>query len=359
MKFNLLGEFSGLHYALKIGLENYGHQVFLLSDGDRIKNIPNTININNIKFSHIPNGQLNALLTSLLKVKFPKADCTSLISPLIFGGSRFLRELISLILIFKAQKRSKVLSLCAAGSDSFWLKFVEKNLEYYPFDSNDDPKPAFRTFPTPLLNNYVANKVDKIIGFSPDYYYSYASIKAFSSKTSLLPMIGCRLIKSSLQFNNCSNKPIKVLFGSNKKSFKGAKFILPALKKFANNFSDVEILNPKMCSINEWENYVRNCDILVDQCRTYSYGINALYGFAYGKCVLSGWRWPSNVNKSYLFDDPPIINICPSIDSVYDGLVLGYKKIKYGNHDYKKVCNFYDKNHSPIVLARKFLSIIN
>lgn len=354
MKFTLLGEFSGLHYAIKQGLVALGHDVILISDGDKRKNISSDIRLDNLS-PFLPQGRLNSIFSSCYRLKLPFSDHLSIISPLLLGGGRYIREFFSYNLLRRSLDRTNTSSLCAAGSDSFWLKFA-KTLDYHPYDSSVDPKPIFSQFPTNTLNHYAAKSVDAIFGFTPDYYSAYKSNLSFEAKTFQLPMVGCSLMKSIPESYSPVKSKVVILFGSNKYAFKGGFIIEKALKRFHYDFQDVEIVTPAMCSYNEWFEYVRRCDILIDQCRTYSYGVNALLGMALGKIVLTGWHWPPM--KVFNYEQPPMIHISPTVDSVYQSLFLAYTNIRGGIHKPELPSAFYDSYHSPIVVTQKFLSFV-
>lgn len=355
MRFILLGEFSGLHYALKLGLADLGHDVLLISDGDKRKSIAADIRLNSL-FGFLPEGRINSLISSVCRLKIPFSDHLSIVSPLLLGGGRFVRELFSYALLLKAFDSVNTSSLCAAGSDSYWLRYVGKNLEYNPYDLKTDPRPVFSQFPANVLNEYAASKVDFIFGFTPDYFHAYHSIDSLSTKTFQLPMVGCSMTKSAPQGYSIIKNKVTILFGANKYDFKGGAFITKALQQFALNFHDVEIITPAMCSYNSWIEYVKRCDILIDQCRTYSYGVNALLGMALGKVVLTGWNW----STMDVFDhqQPPVIHISPSVKSVYNGLFQAYTLLKEGIHDPQSSGKFYDDYHSPKSIARKFIAKI-
>jgi len=355
MKFTLAGEFSGLHSSLKVGLESLGHEVFLISDGDLRKNINADLRIDQY-LNFLPTGRLNSIASSFL-VRVPPSDHISIISPLLFGGGRFIREMVSYFFLSKLLSASSSVSLCAAGSDSYWLTYCKRYLEYNPFDSYRDPVPAFSQFPANLLNYNISNRVSLITAFTPDYYYAYHSSVHCRTPVKFVPMAGCPLLKSSAKNYNPSKKIINVLFGSNKPSFKGAFIIKEALSAFAREYCDVELVLPSMCSASEWIDYVRSCDILVDQCRTYSYGINALYGLAFGKIVLTGWNW--GATSFYSGFTPPVIPIRPSVESVYKGLVSAYKLYRHGHHSTSKCADFYDQFHSPASVATRFISALS
>jgi hypothetical protein len=355
MKFTLVGDYSGLHSALKTGLESLGHSAFLISDGDLRKNLTADVRIDQY-LTYLPSGRLNAIVSSLL-FKVPQSDHISIISPLLFGGGRFIREAASYLFLSKLLSASESVSLCAAGSDSYWLAYCKSHLAYNPFDSINDPVPAFSQFPATALNHYIASKVSIITGFTPDYYYAYNTSFYSHTPVQFVPMTGCPLLRSDATDYNPLKKTIKVLFGSNKPRFKGAHVITEALAAFGLEHSDVELVLPSMCSSSEWINCVKACDILVDQCRTYSYGVNALYGLAFGKIVLTGWNWGATPFYSGLI--PPVIPIRPSVESIYESLVSAYHLYRSGRHSPSKCADFYDRFHSPVSVASRFISAVS
>lgn len=350
-KFILLGEFSGLHYALKLGLQSLGHDVFLISNGDKKKNLPSDLNLDNY-LPFLSQGKLNSIISSLL-FNFPDSDHVSIVSPILYGGGRFVREFFSYLTFLRIFDKFSAVSFCAAGSDYFWLQYASL-LSYYPYDCSSDPHPLFLKYPAPLLNSFVATKSSYIFGFTPDYFYAYKERPEFSTKTHFLPMVGCPLMSADPLPIYPNKSKIRILFGANKPEFKGAAFIKSALRLLSIELSDIEIIMPSMCSSKQWLEHIKQCDILIDQCRTYSYGVNALYGMAYGKIVLTGWSW----GETHFYDQtlPPVISIKPSIDSIYHGLKQAIRIFRSGLHSPNYSGIFYDRYHSPISVASKFLN---
>ena len=65
MKILLIGEYSGFHNSLKKGLQQLGHTVVLVGDGDNYKNYPVDISTKPVWFSkyYIPRKFKNAIYT--------------------------------------------------------------------------------------------------------------------------------------------------------------------------------------------------------------------------------------------------------------------------------------------------------
>ncbi len=342
MKVLLLGEFSGVHNNLKKGLEQQGCRVTLANNGDYYKKLQQDIKISPFKGKYF--GKLLNIIYFLFNIrKFIGYDVVQFISPFVlpyyfsYFGIPFL--------LFKFN--SKIVYY-ACGTDPIYL--ASKNrFKYFPFDDKNDEKyPRYDV--RGKLNNFNAflNHVDLIIPSSYDYLIGYSS-NPKTSKPILLPCSGCYNEVIDLPTTNTN-----ILFGITRRGIKGADYILNALEKIKQNYSKTATLAiVERVPFDEYIDYLKQCDVLVDQCKSYGYGMNAIFALEQGKIVLSG------AEKEALdcagVQNCPVINITPNVDQIYQELekVLlfpreGIMALKKRGVDYAK------EYHDPIKIGAQF-----
>ena len=104
--------------------------------------------------------------------------------------------------------------------------------------------------------------------------------------------------------------------------------------------------------LNEYLLQMEEANIIIDQCYTDSYGMNAIEALSMGKIVLSG-NEPNNVIE-FGVDYCPVINIKPSVDCIVNELTklinepaklkdLSYQSMLYASqvHNCEKVATKY------------------
>lgn len=351
MKILLLGDFSGFSVALKEGLVANGHSVDLVSKGDGFKKTSNA----DIK---IPITK-NKYIRRLQKIIFPfwgirklyGYDVVQLVTHNIFGGLAFS---YNSYLINKIAKRSKAVFLSSCGDDYF-LYLNKDSLRYNYIDEsiNIDLKGKNPFSKKSYISNNikVVSTVDCIIPTA----YTYAEAYRWSDKLSKTIPLPVNVQTIEFMEQLFKDGKITIFHGLNREGFKGTRHIIEAMNKIKEKYPDlVEIkINGKM-PYSEYIKILRETNIVVDQAYAYDYGMNAIISMAMGKVVLSGNEIESM--KEYNRFDNPIVNITPSVDSIYnqiEKLILNKENIvKLGLqgrayvedfHNYKKIAGEYVK----------------
>jgi hypothetical protein len=119
----------------------------------------------------------------------------------------------------------------------------------------------------------------------------------------------------------------------------------------------VEIIVDGLMPLNKYLQLIKNVDIVIDQCLSYEYGMNAVYSMAMGKVVLSGNEIETQIH--FQRSDIPIINILPSADDIFDKLerlIFDPNKILELS---KKSRIFVEEFHDSIKVANQFIQIWN
>lgn len=334
MRVLLLGEMSGVHTNLAIGLREIGIKVEFYARKDGWKDVKGDksyfLGLQGTGFF----PRISRLLFPLLFVrKFSGYDVVSLA-----GVQSFRPHFVSKL------KRSnrKVVSFCC-GSDRFtvrnWL-----TRDFSPI-LGEALNGEFNLIGAVNRNRDYENAklVDLIIPTCPSYRKGVDKLINVSDRNVRLPFSELHHKKSSKV-----GKRIKIYHGITRRGFKGSELIIRAMSRLQNDFPNlVEIRVTERLKYQEYVDELSRCDIMIDQCFIDTYGMNAVIAMSLGKVVLSG-------NS---FSDCPVVKILPDEDFIYKTLVrliysdLGIiKNMSYqyfiDNHNAKKVAEEWIKlNH--------------
>lgn len=287
MRILLIGEFSSFHLYLRNGLRNLGHDVVLASNMDGWKQIEGA----DIKLEEVahPESRYRSVLEKVVYSEtiskgFVDYDVVQLMCPGVF------HYLCSINIFKRLKKNNKLISLVAAGSDYALHKaFEEGCLTDYAlsFDkqARDFYKPSnFRKKIKIRNEQKIADECDIIIPASYEYTVGY---RGYDKLYHVIPM---PIDLSSIQYkeNRMENR-VTFFHGISRPKMKGTSFILEALKELKKE-EDVDIIVKERVPFNEYITIMNKTNVLIDQCCSYGYGINALIGMAEGKLVMSGAR---------------------------------------------------------------------
>lgn len=352
-KILLLGEYSGLHTNLKEGLVELGHEVKIASNGEGKKNITGDINL----VVNSKNKISNIVGVYKLLSSFSGYEAVQFINPYITYrlGSLFYKNIF--------QKNKKVYCL-AAGDDAEFMKFTlsGKMKKYSPFDeylSNlklDKRELSYTSQLDSYLHKRFMNKVDGVIPIMWEYAESYRNSNYANKLTSTIPLpINTNSI--SYEKNSVKNKVV-FYHASNRPDFKGSPYIIEAMKRFQNMYpNDVEMIYADFLPLNEYLEVMSKANVIIDQCRSYSYGMNALYAMAKGKIVMSGAE-PEAVEELGM-SDCPVLNITPDVDQIVDRfkqVLLNRDSIEVKGQEARF---FVEQKHNHVKIAERYLEAWN
>jgi len=341
MRILLLGEFSGFFTNLSDGLIELGHEVKLVSNGDSWKQIsPSSIKL----FSHNSNKIINYLEGKYLRFKNLKKlanfDVVQIVSPNIFDF-RFNRNIN---LLKKIRKMNSSFFLSVAG-DHFYIHEIYKKLRYgVPFN------PLIQNNPYYKLNNDLVIQLSN--GLIP-VLFTYAESYRNSDKLLKTIPLPINIDKISFSDQTFKNNRITVFHGINRVNEKGSELIINALNKLRDKYPNiVDIVIQERIPLAQYLKVLSTVNIVIDQCNSYEYGMNALYSMAMGKVVLSG-NEPECQSEFNRFDIP-VINILPNSEQIFnkleklildkDSIVrIGKKSREFVEdfHHYKKIAKLY------------------
>jgi hypothetical protein len=150
---------------------------------------------------------------------------------------------------------------------------------------------------------------------------------------------------------------VKILFGITRRDFKGASHIEAALERIRLNYPllvEVKILESVPFAV--FENELNSTDILIDQCKSYDYGMGAIFAMERGVITLSGAE-PEAMLECFS-SDCPVINIKPDAEQIYVALealcLLSHEervRLK------RKSQEWANRFHNSLAVAQKFINI--
>jgi glycosyltransferase involved in cell wall biosynthesis len=348
VKILLLGEFSGFHTNLKSGLKELGHEVHICSSGDRWKKFEGS----DIKlFSYSDNPVIRRICSLMYQLKMiPKLknyDVVQLVCPHVFSevGYWYNQMIIKLL-----KKNNEKLILSVAG-DHYFIYETFKKLRYTIFENFDEKNSKYCNKSYIENNKKVVEMSDGIIPIT----YTYAESYRWNKK--LLRTIPLPVDYTKVQFSPQVFKDgkVKIFHGINNENSKGTKYIREAMEKLKANYPEkVEILIDGKMPIKKYLKVLKDSNIVIDQALSYSYGMNAIYSMAMGKVVLSGNE--PECQKEYSRFDIPVINITPSVDTIYrelEKLILNEQEIiSIGSKSRKFIEDF----HNHIDIAKLYIN---
>jgi hypothetical protein len=348
MNILLIGEFSGVHNNLKKGLKELGHDVRLAADGDGYRNFDSDFKISPYKGKYL-GKVLNILYFTFNFRKFIGYDVIQFINPFVLPYYYNYIGITKFLLLFNKKK-----IYYACGTDPAFINSKDK-FEYFPFDKVDSPEfPKFNNNIKSQYNRFIF-KMDKIIPSMYTYYVGYKDNLKLTNPI-LLPSTG-----ATKNLINPVGSKIKILFGITRRDFKGADFIIDALDLIKKRYFEiVEIEIVEKISYNEYINLLSTSDILIDQCKSYDYGMNAILAMEKGLIVFSG---AEPIAMDFLgLKDCPVINILPNTEHIIkrieeiiktDSININLRKAEsrrwiQSHHNFfsvaKSFCSIYDEN---------------
>lgn len=361
MKVLLLGDYSMVHRNLKAGLEKLGHEVTLASNGDGWKklsgaDIPLFPKIKTdwewSRLSKFAWRQQCRIAMNYVKrtVKPDSYDVIQAISGRIFHLDNN-GELFSCIV---AENPNLFCTL--AGEDPFVLQAWKNGaFRKSPFDDNPELVSRFEddTDKKKMLNEGYRRALRFSKGLIPiDPYENEIPYQAFPNLRSCITYpLDCESIR--YEDNRIRNGKLVIYHGINRETDKGSAYICEAMRKLQEKYpNDVECIVTKRIPYDEYVAILQKCNVFVDQCKSYFYGMSGAIAMAQGKIVFSG-REPEAV-KITSAEECPVFSIMPEtkqILSKFEELLdrkaeirsLGLQGRKYVEkyHDSEKIAGMY------------------
>lgn len=341
MKILLMGEFSGYHTALKHGLEELGMECVLASNGDNWKKISGSnIRLFRTDFKNPVDKALKLVIEPLFGMKkFYGYDVVQYVNPIIYS------TYVNKIIFDKIRHHSTKLFTAVSGDCySLYDAYKKGKLGYYIYDDNPGLCASYTNDKHAKARisqeEYTYNHVDGII----PVMYEYAI--GVKNRNNCLPTIPLPFesYKIDYQENKVDGKLV-IMHGVIREKYKGTAYILKAFDIIKEKYpNDVEIIVDGKLPLAEYLKVLQRTNILVDQCKEHGWSMNACFGMAQGKVVLSGAS--RNTLKEFGLTKSPIIHIKPDVNQIVsqlEYLIENRDKIEeFGYESRKFVENFHD-----------------
>lgn len=353
MKVLLLGEFSGLYKNLRAGLEKNGVEVEWYAFQDGFKKIDG---MDKDVSGHTGIKLYDKFIYPLILVlSAPKCDVIQLVHPLIFS------PYINFSLMRLLKKKTKILCLSASGTDYAVYQYGKKNKNpygYYILDDSSEYDELYGEYGKYIKNEEkILDLCDSIMPSNTEYAMAYeGNLKR--RNTICLPMDTEKINYSE----NAVGKKIVFFHGLNREVFKGTKYIREAMERLKRNYpEEVDIIIDGHMPLDKYLSVMQSTNVVIDQCKSYSIGINALYAMAQGKIVLGGAEDLSieGVDKS----EYPVWNIEPDSNQIYavlETIVQNREKIpEWGRLSRQFVEKYYDCEKVAKEYIEMWQTIIN
>jgi glycosyltransferase involved in cell wall biosynthesis len=196
--------------------------------------------------------------------------------------------------------------------------------------------------------------VESVQAVIPVMYEYDIAYKWADNKASVIPL---PLITDEIEYNdNIVGEKVIVFHGLNRPGFKGTSLVEESFAKLSQKYGATAefIIDGKMPYAKYLE-FMKSVNIVIDQVRSYSHGLNGLIAMASGKIVLGGSE-PESL-QYYERPESPAINVLPDVEDVISKIsYLIDKKVNFE----KMGCdsrNFVVENHDAVMIAKKYLKV--
>ncbi|WP_191859311.1 glycosyltransferase [Hanstruepera ponticola] len=375
MKILLIGEYSRLHNSLKEGLQELGHEVLIVGNGDRFKKFPVDISLganqskkgssllNKVLFKSLGvdlNSQKIKVEYNRQKHLFVDYDVVQLINEAPFNSiPKIESKLLSHIF-----KNNKNVFLLSCGADYISVNFAAEDRFKYsilnPYKESRASKKSYWhiiKFLTPSyqkLHHFVYKNIKGVIASDLDYHLPLLNNKQYLC-----------LIPNPININKISFiKPkiedrIIIFMGINRANYlkKGSNFFDEALEIISKKYDNkVSIIKTENLPYDEYIQSYNKAHIILDQVYAYDQGYNALEAMAKGKVVFTGaeQEW---LDYYGLKEDTVAINALPNSNQIANKLSWLIENSEKIIEISENARAFIEKEHNYLNITKRYLEI--
>lgn len=373
MKILLVGEYNSIHYTLKEGLEQLGHQVTVVGLGDGFKK--RIVDVNFTKpYEH---GFKNFIKRAIYKVFKVDLNSTSIKKQFfenkhVFEGNDIVQLVnensfgtlpnIEKQLLTHIFKHNKNVFLLSCGTDHLSVKYaMEEKFRYSiatPYLEKRGTEKQFQHMTQYLepefeaLHHFIIENVQGILASDLDYHIPLLGHPKY------LGMVPNPINLDKLDFKQLQIEDRIVIFhGINTNNYykKGNDIFEEALEILEKTHSDkIEIITVRSVPYNEYIKAFDSCHILLDQVFAYDQGYNALEAMAKGKVVLTGAE-TEFLNYYNLVEDSVVINALPVANTIAEKLIWLIEHPEKLKEISKNARAFVEKEHHHVISAQRYL----
>jgi glycosyltransferase involved in cell wall biosynthesis len=365
MRILLVGEYSGFHNSLKHGLQQLGHQVTIIGDGDGFKKFPVDIEVGSNYFEQswlhhkIKVGwyRLSGYnLEDRLKLArfresenlFKNHDIIQFINSNAFDCEPAVERIMMDYLL----KNNGTSFLVACGDDCEYANYIVKEHKGYSIldavkrgiAQKKDLIHTYKYLGTDYQDNYnhLLNASKNIIPSNTDFAMP---LENQSKATPIIPA-PIDISRFLLEINEELDQ-IHIFIGINRGSYfkKGIYYFEQALEIIKKKYGEkVQITVAQSLPYKEYITKYKKAHILLDQVLCYDQGYNALEAMAQGKVVFAGGS--ELYLKAHGLDAIPVIDAQPDVTYLVQQLTMLIENpnliIEIGKAARSHVVNYHD-----------------
>lgn len=378
MRILLIGEYSGFHNSLKHGLQELGHEVTLVGNGDGFKKFPVDIDVGSYYFRRdwlrekikVAWWKLTGrnLEDKIRLARFRESehlmtnyDILQFINSNPFGCEALVEwEMLDYLL-----KNNGKAFLVACGDDYPYTKYLTEEHEGYsiltPYHKDASLKNRFvHTFK--YLQDGFQSNYERLLEQCEAIIPSHTDFKmALQKEPKCSAMIPSAVVTDNFELlQNHITEPIEIFMGINRGNYhkKGIPYFEKALKIIKEKYgSKVNITIAENLPYQEYIKSYKKCHILLDQVLSYDQGYNALEAMAQGKVVFAGAGKP--FLNAYGLETAPLIDAQPDVEYLVEELS---RLVENPDRIFKlgiEAQKFIEYHHDSVKIANKYLKLYN
>lgn len=345
-KILVFGEFSGYGKSLVKGFRGLGFKAdsySFLNDG--WKNIGGDFSLKE--------GGMVFKFFQLIKLMpiFFTYDIVLIMNPKFVGFKNLGFFIITLMRVFN----KKIILLCA-GDDVEYIRYgLEGKIENWTYaDCGVPDNKYFMSYSDRFINYITALCSSYIVPSMYDYAKAWQQTQFKTKMTETIP----------LACDGDSSGPIKeleeklvIFHGINRAGVKGTDKIIKAMNIIKSRYPEkVELIIVEKLAYEHYMKVLNRADVIIDQTKSNSYGMNAIYSMLQGKVVLA----PANnyFKRDLGIDFCPIFSIENSVDSIVHKLdYLVNNRTEINSIKQNTRC-YAQRIHEPKKVAKQLLNAI-
>ncbi len=352
MRVLLVGEFSGVHTNLKVGLEDLGVQVTLANTGDGFKDF-STDMLMRIDGDSWKTRLQNDLLEIYNLYYMKKFDVIQIMHPNAFDHYDHSK-------VYKMLDNAGLVVQLIGGCDyafNRYYRFLDERLcqECRMYDYRGR-QCHYRQPDVVGYEKEIYKRADVIVPLSWEYHYIYKQYeKEYADKLHSVVPMPIDLKKNRMCPHQ--NEKIHVFHPLNREGFKGTRVFRMLFQELQREYNEIaEFSIEGKMPIAQYRKYLSHVDIVVDQLYCNTYGMNALYSMAMGKVVFSGNSTPRMFDDVEWLQDMPVLSLGYSEEEMKENIMRVVKSDKL--RDIKNASRKYvETYHDTRKVARLFLKL--
>lgn len=360
MRVLLIGDFSGLHLHLATGLRELGHEAVVSATGDAFKKI----GCDHALCDGTPGlkGLVSRATKPLFDLPYYRTfDIVQFIAPEILGNKRWHRFLSERLR--RACPRSFVLG---CGDDPIAFHgMLAGDMRYSwiaPMLRDRGPGEDLARVVHDLLSTQAwLRATEEAQGFTGAIPLSYEYALGYSQLSNALgTVVPFPFASESTPAQPWPDGPLVFFHGVNRPTFKGTPLIREAFARVEQAYPGlVRCVIAERMPLAEYKKALAGAHVVVDQCHSYSYAMNALTALAMSKVVMSGAEPECLAAWGIPAEDCPVVNLEPRVDA----MVAAMAKLIENRAAVKKLAEagpaYVKKHHEARTIALKFLELWN